>query len=102
MELVILPSYKIDKQKWDECLYSSAMPFIYASSAYLDHMADNWSGIVGNDYDLIMPVPWRKKYGIKYVYTVPFVQQLGLFGRSVNDDDIKDWMKLMLNNVKYG
>jgi hypothetical protein len=102
MELVILPSYKIDKQKWDECLYSSAMPFIYASSAYLDHMADNWSGIVGNDYELIMPVPWRKKYRIKYTYAVPFVQQLGLFGRSASDDDISACLKLMLSNFKYG
>src|SRR6516225_9536781 len=102
MELTILPSYNIDKSKWDECLHSSTMPFIYASSAYLDNMADNWSGIVGDDYALIMPIPWRKKFGINYTYSVAFVQQLGLFGKRVSDDNVKACMKLMLNNFKYG
>jgi hypothetical protein len=101
MELTILPSYNIDRSKWDECLYGSMMPFIYASSSYLDNMADNWSGIIGNDYELIMPVPWRKKFRIKYTYSVPFVQQLGVFGKQVKDA-IKDCLKLMLNNFKYG
>ena len=102
MQLTVLPSYNIDKSKWDECLYSSTMPFIYASSAYLDNMADNWSGIVGDDYALIMPIPWRKKFGINYTYSVAFVQQLGLFGKRVSDDNVKACMKLMLNNFKYG
>jgi hypothetical protein len=42
-------------------------------------MSDNWHGIVVNDYDCVMPVPWRKKFGIRYSYDVPFVQQLGWF-----------------------
>jgi hypothetical protein len=102
MELTILPSYKIDKIKWDECLYGSAIPFMYPSSSYLDNVADNWSGIIGNDYELIMPIPWRKKFGIKYTYSVPFVQQLGLFGKPLNDNTVKDCMKLMQKNFKYG
>jgi hypothetical protein len=62
MELQLLPSNKIDKIKWDECLNSSSVPLIYASSTYLDHMADNWNGIVAEDYSFIMPIPWRKNW----------------------------------------
>ncbi len=102
MELTILPSYNIDRLKWDECLYSSALPFMYASSSYLDNMADNWSGIIGNDYELIMPIPWRKKYGIKYTYSIPFVQQLGLFGKQAVNDNIEACIKMLQNNFKYG
>ena len=102
MELEILPSDKIDKQKWDDCLNGSTSPFIYASSVYLDHMADNWEGIIGDDYSIIMPVPWRKKFGIKYCYDVPFVQQLGVFGKTLQQNDINACLKLMLQSFRYG
>ncbi len=102
MELQLLPSHKIDKQKWDECLKNSINSFIYASSVYLDHMADNWDAIIGDDYSIIMPIPWRKKFGINYCYNVPFVQQLGVFGKVLYQNDIHDCVKLMLQSFKYG
>lgn len=102
MELQLLPSYKIDKQKWDECLNNSSVPFIYASSVYLDTMADNWDGIIVGDYECIMPVPWKKKFGIKYVYHVPFMQQSGMFGKKFQQNDINAGIKLMIQSFKYG
>jgi hypothetical protein len=102
MELQLFPSNKIDKKKWDECLNSSSGPLIYASSAYLDHMADNWDGIVAEDYSFIMPIPWRKKIGIRYCYKVPFIQQLGVFGKTVGEDDIKSCTELMFRSFRYG
>jgi hypothetical protein len=100
MELQLLPSHKIDKTKWDECLYKSPNNLIYAGSVYLDHMADNWDAIVGDDYNLIMPIPWHKKYGIKYCYSVPFIQQLGVFGKSL--DEIENCYRLLHESFKYG
>ena len=102
MELQLLPSNKIDKIKWDECLSSSSVPLIYASSTYLDHMADNWNGIVAEDYSFIMPIPWRKKLGIRYCYKVPFIQQLGVFGKKVEEDAIQSCAELMLESFRYG
>ncbi len=102
MQLQLLPSYEIDKQKWDDCLSNSINPFIYASSVYLDHLTENWDGIVDDDYNIIMPIPWRKKYGYKYCYDVPFVQQLGVFGKTLQQNDIHECIKLMLHSFKYG
>lgn len=79
-EIEIIPSYRIDHVKWNACIQQSFNGLIYASAEYLDHVADNWTGIVVNDYEAVMPVPWRKKFGIRYTYDVPFIQQLGLFG----------------------
>lgn len=42
-------------------------------------MHPGWDGIVVNDYEAVMPVTWRKKWGIKYVCQPAFTQQLGLF-----------------------
>lgn len=54
---------------------------IYAQTYYLDAMSANWHGLVLNDYDAILPLPWKKKWGIRYLYTPPFLQQLGIIGQ---------------------
>jgi hypothetical protein len=43
-------------------------------------MCSNWSALIVGDYETIMPLPWRKKFGIRYFYAPPFIQQLGLIG----------------------
>ncbi len=80
----IIPSHQIDLTKWDDCILKSDNGFIYATSSYLNAMTDDWYGLIMNDYKTIMPLPCRKKLGINYLYTAPFMQQLGLIG----DEDI--------------
>lgn len=70
---------QVDKTKWDNCIKNAANSLVYGYSFYLDAMADNWSGIVVNDYEAVMPLVWRKKYFITYLYQPPFTQQLGIF-----------------------
>ena len=71
----------MDIAKWDACVCNSNNGLIYATSVYLNFMSDDWNGIVVNNYDCVMPIPWRKKFGIRYCYDVPFVQQLGWFSQ---------------------
>lgn len=78
-QIDIIPSHRINRVKWDQCISSCSNDILYAHSYYLDHLAENWHGIVVNNYDGVMPVPWRKKLGIRYCYDVPFIQQLGYF-----------------------
>lgn len=100
-QIDIIPSHNIDGQKWNNCIESSSSPLIYAYTYYPDHMADNWHGIIINDYEAVMPVPWRKKYGIHYCYDAPFVQQLGCFAANG-----KDYTNLFTENLlkfcRYG
>lgn len=99
--LQIVNADKIDRAKWDNCVNQSSNGMIYACSFYLDKMADNWSGIVLNDYEGIMPVPWRKKMGIRYCYDVPFIQQLGWFSPSGGfDGDML--LSCLFSFIKYG
>ncbi len=78
MSIQYLTYQQIDKVKWDRCLMESSNGLIYSSSIYLDHMAANWDGLVLNDYEAIMPLPWKKKWGIHYMYPPAFTQQLGI------------------------
>ena len=86
-EIAIIPSFNIDREKWDRCINESSNALIYGTTTYLDHLADHWTGIVLNDYEMVMPVAWRKKLGIRYCYNVPFIQQLGIFCGKKNPDE---------------
>ena len=70
---------KIDKKKWDDCIDKSVNRLIYAKSFYLDAMAANWDAIVLNDYEAVMPLTWKRKWGITYLYQPAFIQQGGVF-----------------------
>lgn len=79
MSLNYLTYKEIDKIKWDDCIKRSVNGLIYAESVYLDHMSANWDAIVLGDYEAVMPLTWKKKLGIHYLYQAPFIQQGGIF-----------------------
>ena len=79
-QIEILSSSDINKEKWNHCISTNANGLIYSTTDYLDAMAQNWHGIVINDFQAVMPLPWKKKFGILYAYTPPFMQQLGVCG----------------------
>jgi hypothetical protein len=83
--ITILASKKIDSKKWDQCVFNNSNGLIYSTSLYLNTMAKNWHGLVIDDYSAIMPLPWKRKLGIRYGYTPPFIQQLGLIGTIHHD-----------------
>lgn len=69
----------IDLNRWDAALAQSPNRLIYAESNYLQHMCDDWHALVLNDYEAILPIPIRRKWGIAYMYQPAFFQQGGLF-----------------------
>ncbi|MEO9571328.1 MAG: GNAT family N-acetyltransferase [Polaribacter sp.] len=73
--------------KYDACIEQSIQSRIYAFSWYLDIVAENWDVLVLGDYDAVMPIPLRKKYGIKYIYTPFWLIQLGIFTREDENEN---------------
>jgi hypothetical protein len=78
----------IDIQKYDACIENSIQSRIFAYSWYLDIVADNWEVLVLGDYEAVMPLPWKRKYFIKYVYPPFWLLELGIYSVSsdVNTD----------------
>ena len=68
---------------------------IYTLSVYLDAMAGKWDALVLGDYNAVMPLPYRIKFGIKYIYPPAFTQQLGVTFRLIHDADLAN--KFLLN-----
>ncbi len=94
---------QIDIKKYDDCIKNSLQSRVYAYSWYLDIVADNWDILVLNDYEAVMPVPWRRKYFIKYAYQPYFIQQLGVFSSiELCNNTFLEFIKLLSKNfVKY-
>jgi hypothetical protein len=77
--LQYLHRHQIDTAQWDHCINNATNGLLYASAFYLDHMAGEWDALVLGDYQAVMPLTWRKKFGIYYLCQ-PFVTSpLGVF-----------------------
>ncbi len=102
-EIQIIPSHQINTERWNACLHSAPNGLIYAEKSYLDQMAEQWIGLVLNDYDAIFPLAWKKKWGIRYGYQPAFIQQLGLFGKQeyLNELILKEMMVVAMNEVRF-
>ncbi|AHW61613.1 hypothetical protein SAMN05444285_12113 [Draconibacterium orientale] len=89
----------IDSEKWNQCIDGALNCRIYAYDWHLDRTAIEWDALVYGNYEYVMPLPFRKKLGIKYLYQPLFSQQLGIFptpSKAIFDafiDAIKDRFK---------
>lgn len=85
MKLLLLRSSDIDRQRWDQGIANSSHPKITALSWFLDIACQEWWALIDENYHILMPLPYRKKYGIRYIYPPFFIQQSGIFSPEVPD-----------------
>lgn len=92
---------KIDKEKWDNCINLSPNGLIYATSFYLDSMC-KWNALVLDDYDAVLPIPFRTKWGFTYVYQPAFIQQLGIFSpANISAETTTTFIKELMAYYKF-
>jgi hypothetical protein len=99
--IVYVNRENVDLDKYDACLQKAVNSRIYAFSWYLDIVAENWGVLVLEDYKAVMPVPWRSKYFIKYIYPPCWTQQLGVFGAEfISEELMQDFIKAIPRKFK--
>lgn len=79
-KIVLVEHKQIDKTRWDNLIDLSPYSFPYWRSWYLDVVSPGWKAIIYDNYSYVLPLPFRKKAGIKYVFPPDFTQQIGVFG----------------------
>ena len=78
-----LTRQEVDIARWDDCICRSANRLIYGLHFHLDHMTGGqWNALVSGDYEAVMPLTWRRKYGVTYLAQPAFTQQTGIFSPS--------------------
>ncbi len=93
---------EIDKKKWDECIHYAFNGNAYAYSWYLDIVHPYWEALVQDNYERVMPLTRNKKWGINYLLTPYFVQQLGVFSKPIlNPQIIGDFLKKIPTHFRF-
>jgi len=102
LKVEILKHGEINKSKWDRCITHSLNGLIYSESVYLDHMSPEWYGIVADDYTAVMPLCWRKKWGISYLFQPVFCQQGGIFSpNEITPDYFRSFQQALESFASY-
>lgn len=91
---------ELDTIKWDDCIKKAENGLVYGYAWWLDVMADNWDALVLNDYEAVMPLTWRKKYGFFYLYQPAFTANLGMFYKREAGINIAAFLKVIPSHFR--
>lgn len=84
---------------------NSAYPVIYANTWYLDCVSSDWSALVwpsAQRYEIVMPLPIKRKWGIPVVQQPLFCQYLGLFSREeISEEATKAFLVSLSGHFSY-
>jgi hypothetical protein len=97
-----IPHAQIDKQWWDGVLLRSPSRMWYAQSWVLDLTSPGWDALIDRKAEAIMPLTWRSKFGVKYLFQPYGSQQLGVFARSYSDDLGEKFIGSIPKDFVYG
>jgi hypothetical protein len=101
-KLRYLKHNEIDKGKWDNCISRSVNEFIYAHSWYLDIVSPGWDALIEGDYEAVMPLTWKRKFGIYYLYPPYFAQQLGVFSTGqISEGMVQEFIKRIPGKFRF-
>ncbi|HVZ25044.1 MAG TPA: hypothetical protein VG842_03270 [Sediminibacterium sp.] len=99
--LRIIPAQQLNPVKWNHCVQADPCGLIYSRFEYLQHICDHWAGMVLDDYAGVMALPFRIKWGIRYVYHPAFLQQTGLIG-SIPAEGLSRVIPAIYRQFSYG
>lgn len=76
---------EIDIEKWDRCVRESEAGEVFYLHWYLDTCAGTWEALVQNDYEAVMPLASRNRFGVWYLYQPFFTRHFGVISRVESD-----------------
>lgn len=70
---------EVDKTKWNRCVATSEAATVFVDFDFLCLADSEWGALIKGDYEAVMPLPHRSKFGVSYVFSPPFYFRLGVF-----------------------
>lgn len=101
MQLTYLKNKDIDYKLWDEKIEVSLGHLPYAKSWFLDIVSPGWEAIISENYEYIMPLPVKRKFGLAYLVQPLFTQQLGIFSASETNENIVNQFINKIPHLSY-
>ncbi|RCR69903.1 GNAT family N-acetyltransferase [Larkinella punicea] len=99
----LLSRQQIDDAAYDRCVALSPQRLVYAFSWYMDVVSPGWELLVEGDYEYVMPLPVRRRYGVKSVIQPLFCHQLGVFsaGETPNSSVLSRFLEALHQHIRY-
>ncbi len=102
MDIQHLKHGEINFIKWDSTIKNSRNTLIYALSWFLDIVSPNWEALIVGDYEIIMPLTIKRKWGMRYVFKPFFAQFYGIFSKKeLNAEVIQEFIDKASTKVHY-
>ncbi|MGC4129394.1 MAG: hypothetical protein QM564_07495 [Bergeyella sp.] len=95
-----LKYHEIDFEKYSRSIENSVQKNFYAKKEILDQLCEEWQLLIKDDYDFVMPVPIKKKYALEFVLMPLFCQQLGVFGKEINEKTEQEFLDFFCKNYR--
>ena len=70
MKIKLINRKNIDDKRWNGCIHFAINALPYAYTWYLDNVCENWEGLVLDNYKAVMPLVYKKKFGISLFATL--------------------------------
>lgn len=93
--------HEIDDQRWNKAIRTSLTARPYAMTWYLDAVTPQWEALIYGDYEAVMPLPVKKKFGIRYYVQPLWTQQLGIFSTKELTDTVRNAFWKFLSHSIY-
>jgi hypothetical protein len=98
MKIIHLKHDEINYSKWDNVMSAADNSLIYGFSWYLDCVSPQWEALVDENFEYIMPLPVKRKKGLKYIVQPILTQQLGIFSKQHISESI---VKKFVRSIPY-
>lgn len=86
MDFKFLESTEIDKSKWNSAIDKSYNKSLFGYTWYLDMLCPKWCALIAGNYEYILPLPYKKRFFWKIIYTPPFTSRFEVYSAKVPDD----------------
>jgi hypothetical protein len=102
---ILLSRAAIDDQRWNLLIDQSGHSVVYGYSWYLDEICDTWKALVwpsAEDYQIVMPLPVRRKWSIEVIQQPLFCQYLGLFSAlEISESQLYSFLEKVSSSFAY-
>lgn len=104
MEIKLLGSPEIIKEKWDDLILNSEEGNVYACFGYLSKCERNWQAVIlisAGSYLAAIPLQYSTSFFQMHIYQDPFAHELGLFKReNIERSLVEKMFQLAFDNSK--
>ena len=92
---------EIDKAAWDLGLKKCANKLWYGLSSTLDAASPGWDALIDEENGSQLALPWKKKFGVAYLYQPFLIQQLGPFSPKPSPEDTARFVNAIPDRFRF-